>query len=88
MHDETSIQSAFNRVSVMAKQRLMVFLRDKDPDFRESYLFRNDHVCGVKITAGAFVAKWHEGDAEIHFFRDQTALGTVLIDANRDQRAA
>lgn len=73
---------------MLAKQRLAGFSRSGDLDFRESYLFRNDHICGVKITAGAFVAKWHESDEEIQFFRDQTPLGTVLVNGDRGAQAA
>lgn len=89
MHDqETPIQSVFNRVSMLAKQRLIVFLRDNKPDFRESYLLRNDHICGLKIIAGPFVAKWYEGTPEINFYRDQSPLGTVFIEPDRKNRAA
>ena len=86
--NETSIQSIYNRVAMLAKQRIASFSRSTDLDFREAYLFRNDHVCGVKITAGSFVAKWYESDTEIQFFRDQTPLGTVLVDGDRGTKAA
>jgi hypothetical protein len=73
---------------MLARQRLTSFLRGQEADFRESYLFRNNHVCGVKISTGAFVAKWYEGDSEIQFFRDQSPLGTVAIESDRANRAA
>ena len=85
---ETSLQSIYNRVTMLAKQRIAGFSRSADLDFREAYLFRNDHVCGVKITAGVFVAKWYESDTEIQFFRDQTPLGTVSIEGDRGLKAA
>lgn len=86
--NETSLQSIYNRVAMLAKQRMAGFSRNSEPDFRESYLFRNDHICGLKITAGAFVAKWYESDEEIQFFRDQTPLGTVSVDSDRGSQAA
>ena len=85
---ETNLQSIYNRVTMLAKERIAGFSRNTDLDFREAYLFRNDHICGVKITAGSFVAKWYESDTEIQFFRDQTPLGTVSIEGDRGSKAA
>ena len=85
---ETSLQSIYNRVTMLARQRIASFSRNTELDFRESYLFRNDHICGVKITSGAFVARWYESDEEIQFFRDQTPLGTVLVNGDRSSQAA
>ncbi len=87
-NNETSLQSIYNRVTMLAKQRLAGFSRNTELDYRESYLFRNDHVCGVKITAGPFVAKWYESDDKIEFFRDLTPLGTVSIHGDRGSKAA
>ena len=85
---ETNLQSVFNRVTMLAKQRLAGFTRNAELDCRESYLFRNDHICGVKITSGPFVAKWYESDDEIQFFRDLTPLGTVSIHGDRGSKVA
>ena len=73
---------------MLAKQRIAGFSRSADLDFREAYLFRNQYICGVKITSGPFVAKWYEGDTEIQFFRDQTPLGTVSVEDDRGSKAA
>ena len=86
--NENSLHSIYNRVTMLAKQRMASFSRGTDLDFREAYMFRNDHVCGVKITLGPFVAKWFESDEEIHFFRDQTPLGSVFVDGDRGSQAA
>ena len=85
---KANLQSIYNRVTMLAKQRLAGFSRSTELDCRESYLFRNDHICGVKITSGPFIAKWYETDDEIQFFRDITPLGTVSIHGQRGAKAA
>ena len=85
---KANLQSIYNRVTMLAKQRLAGFSRNTELDCRESYLFRNDHICGVKITSGPFIAKWYETDDEIQFFRDITPLGTVSIHGQRGAKAA
>ena len=74
------IESIYNQVTMAMKKRLFGIARKPELDFRESYLFRSEHVCGIKVTAGVFNAKWFEGDTEIQFFRDLTPIGTVAID--------
>lgn len=85
---EANLQSIYNHVSMLAKQRLAGFSRNTDLDFREAYLFRNDHICGIKITSGPFIAKWYESDDEIKFFRGIRPLGTVSIHGQRGAKAA
>ena len=86
--NETNLQSIYNRVTTLAKQRLAGFSRSTELTYCESYLFRNDHACGVKITAGPFVAKWYESNDEIEFFRGITPLGTISLSSDRSSRAA
>jgi len=86
--NKTNLQSIYNRVTTLAKQRLTGLSRNTELDYCESYLFRNDHVCGVKITAGPFTAKWYESNDEIEFFRGVTPLGTVSIHGDRSSKAA
>ena len=86
--NKANLQSIYNHVTMLAKQRLAGFSRNAELDCRESYLFRNDHICGVKITSGPFIAKWYETDDKIQFFRDITPLGTVSIHGQRGAKAA
>ena len=86
--NKTNLQSIYNRVTTLAKQRLAGLSRNTELDYCESYLFRNDHACGVKITAGPFTAKWYESNDEIEFFRGVTPLGTVSIHGDRGSKAA
>ena len=86
--NKTNLQSIYNHVTTLAKQRLAGLARNTELDYYESYLFRNDHVCGVKITAGAFTAKWYESNDEIEFFRGVTPLGTISIHGDRGSKAA
>jgi len=74
------IESVYSQVTLAMKNRLLGIARKPELDFRESYLFRSEHVCGIKITAGVFNAKWFEGDAEIQFYRDLTPIGTIAVD--------
>ena len=69
------------------KDRLLGIARKPELDFRESYLFRSQHVCGIKITAGVFNAKWFEGDTEIQFYRDLTPIGTIAIAPDNQAKA-
>ena len=75
-------------VRKLAKPQLAHFSKLDADQCTESYLFKAEHFCGVKIILGAFEARWELGQSTIIIRRDATILQTLTIDDQSQQRAA
>ena len=76
------------RVAELARNRLHRMARGSQQACRESLLFRQDHLVGLKVVLGPFVAQWFFGHPEIRFMRHDTPVGTLTVDGSSSSQAA
>jgi hypothetical protein len=68
-------------VRKVAHRHLASFARS-DADFcKESYLFKDERFCGIKIVLGHFQARWEVGQVNVEFRRGNQHLQTVALNA-------
>ena len=75
-------------VRKLAKPQLAQFAKLNADECTESYLFKAEHFCGVKIILGAFEARWEIEQTTIIIRRDANILQTLMISDQTQQRAA
>jgi hypothetical protein len=68
-------------VRKVAHSQLATFARLDAAACKESYLFKDDHFCGIKIALGSFQARWEVGHASLMISRGAKVLQTVSLDA-------
>ena len=76
------MESEIVEIREIAYQRLERFARNSDVP-SESFVFKDDHLIGIRYRIGIFHAQWLHGDDTIEFFRagkliDQIRLGSSL----------
>jgi len=54
----------------------------------ESYLFKDDHFCGIKIELGSFKAQWKVGQTAVEISRGNKVMQTVSLDVESSERRA
>ena len=74
-------------VSRIAQTRLARMANVDAKTCQLSYLFRDQHFCGIRYRANQFTAIWQVNEPEIAFFRGQTPVGMVEL-ASEQRRAA
>ena len=77
----------FRKVRSKSHERLALISRS-DRECLESYLFRNDHLCGIRFRQAFFHADWFIGDDFIRVFRDSNEIGRMEIASGYVHRAA
>ena len=75
-------------VRKIAHSRLARFSNLDPLECKESYLFRQDFFCGIKISLGPFRGVWHLEESVVQFFRNQTPLGEFALSGDQQRRAA
>lgn len=68
-------------VRKVAHSQLTSFARLEADACTESYLFKDDHFCGIKIVLGSFQARWEVGQTAVAISRGTNVLQTVSLDA-------
>ena len=75
-----------DRVREVAHAQLANFARLSSNACTESYLFKADHFCGIKIVLGYFHARWEVGQTAVTIKRGSNTLHTSS--QNSTQRRA
>ena len=73
-------------VRKVAHSQLANFARMDVDACTESYLFKDDHFCGIKIVLGSFQARWEVGQTTVAISRGTNVLQTVSLDDDQAQR--
>ena len=87
-HSHLNLADSILRVRGIAQSRLGRFANLDRDVCRESYLFKNDHLCGIRFYLGSFKATWMLFAPEIEFFRGQNPIGSVGIEPTETRKAA
>ena len=75
-------------VRKVAQSQLATFAKLDADACKESYLFKDDHFCGIKIVLGSFQARWEVGQTTVAISRGDKVLQTLAIDAASSERRA
>ena len=75
-------------VRKVAHSQLANFARSDADAATESYLFKDDHFCGIKIVLGSCKARWEVGQTTVAISRGDKLLQTVPLDAESSERRA
>ncbi len=67
-------------VRQVAHRQLANFARLDADACKESYLFKDDRFCGIKIVLGNFQARWEVGQNSVAISRGNNVLQTVSLD--------
>lgn len=67
-------------VRKVAHSQLASFARLESDACSESYLFKDDRFCGIKISLGSFQARWEVGQTTLAISRGDKLLQTVSLD--------
>ena len=67
-------------VRKVAHSQLANFARLDADAATESYLFKDDHFCGIKIVLGSFQARWEVGQTTVAISRGDKGLQAVSLD--------
>lgn len=84
----SELTEQIERVRNVAQSRLGSFARLNVDACTESYLFKNDHFCGIKIVLGNFHAVWEVGQTSVAIVRGGNVLQTVSLVPQQHRRAA
>ena len=68
-------------VRKVAHSQLANFARLDADAATESYLFKDDYFCGIKIVLGSFQARWEVGQTTVAISRGDKVMQTVSFDA-------
>ena len=74
-------------VRKVAHSQLANFARLDIDACTESYLFKDDHFCGIKIVLGSFQARWEVGLTSLTISRGANVLQTVSLDVESSVRS-
>ena len=69
-------------VRKVAHRQLANFARLEADACKESYLFKDDRFCGIKIVLGSFHARWEAGQQTVAISRGDKVLQTVPLDVD------
>lgn len=77
-----------DRVRALAQVRLVRYSNLNKSDCKESYLFQDDRFCGIRLTLGAFQAKWLIDETQVAFLRDGSLIDRAELTPESSRRAA
>ena len=75
-------------VRKVAHSQLASFARLDADACKESYLFKDDHFCGIKLVLGSFQARWEVGQTIVAISRGEQVLQTVSLDVESSEESS
>ncbi|MEL7496179.1 MAG: hypothetical protein AAFN77_01125 [Planctomycetota bacterium] len=85
--EQRPVNTDLVKLSLLARQRLAQMARTDIDRCQESFLFREDHFCGLRYSIGPFRATWFCGDSVIRFSRGGSPIGVVEIEPSKTRAA-
>lgn len=75
-------------VRTIAHSQLATFARLDTDACTESYLFKDDRFCGIRIGLGSFQARWEVGQISVAILRGDNVLQTVSVNVQSSDESA
>lgn len=84
----SELTQQLDRVRKVAHSQLANFARLDADACTESYLFKDERFCGIKIVLGSFQARWEVGQTTLAISRGNSVLQTVSLDSESSDESS